>query len=173
MENQELIEEKIKTHPDIDIIKPNKTVPMIILIIGVAALLCGIVGFISSKAVNIALIISGIAVIILGIVQFINVSKEHFIHKSSEKKIKKYRIFLNQEGMQKIDRFIKEKENHSLESIQKEMNANKLLVVMSTDDASFMLAQLFEYIPYVYEPTSSVYHLSENKAKKLLDFCKK
>lgn len=172
MENQELIEEKIKTHPDIHVIKPNKIVPVVILIIGIVALLCGIIGFISSKAANITMIILGIVVIIFGIVQLVNASKEHFMHQSSGKKIKKHRIFLTQEGMQKIDRFITEKENHSLKNIQKEMNANKLLVVMSTDDASFLLAQLFEYIPYVYEPTSLVYHLTENKAKMLLDFCK-
>jgi hypothetical protein len=71
-----------------------------------------------------------------------------------------------------IIHFLGEQNYNSLKGVIQENPSNKLVSVMASDKGSFVLAQVCEYIPFSYEPTTPVYALKDEKAKLLSDFCR-
>lgn len=174
MENYEIIDQKIKNMPEYKIItkKSNIAGPVVLSVIGVGMLIAGAIGLFT-KSLNITFILVGIAILALGIILIVsNLNKEIFIYQPTGKKMRKHKIYLNHNNMQKLSHCLDHNQFKSLSHIEKEMNANKMLVIMVPDDGAIAVAQTFEYIPYHYEPTSPVYIIVEQGAKELLNFCK-
>lgn len=173
MENYRLIEDQIKDMSDEQIVPmtPNCALPILLIVAGVVLAVLGIVG-IASGTVNTILIVLGIIIAIIAIPLLVNSSKEHYIYKPTGKKFKKYTVFLSENDFHKVADSLREQNFNFLKNIQKEMNAKAMLTVMAPEDGSIALAQLFEYIPYNYEPRSPVYTIKGNNAKLILDFCK-
>lgn len=171
----ETIDNKIKNMGNDDIIikKSNPIAYLILSIIGVA--LC-IIGFAMSAQLgsyNTLCIVAGLIILLVGIILWVsNANQEEYIYRPNGQKLKKYKIYLNHSNMDKLVHCLENQSYDSLKKIEKEMNANKMLVAMITNDGSFALAQTFEYIPYVYEPTGEVHIIKEHGAKSILEFCR-
>lgn len=175
MEKIELLDEKIKNLSTEQIIpvKPGRAVPVVLCIAGAVLLILGSIRVIDQSTVNLLLIVAGIILLLFGLISVMRTfgkDSYYYIYEPSGKKIKKHKIYLNPDDMPKLSRALEDRNFNGLKSIAKEPNAKEMLVVMAPDDASVLLAQTFEYIPYNYEPTSQVYILKGNDARQIWEF---
>ena len=156
-------------------VKTNKTTAFIIALVGLVLFILTFVGLTDLLAIKIALVVVGGGVLIYGIV---DISKafhseyKHFIYEPNGKKLKKYIAYVSNNDLPKIERCMRESNFNSLKSIQKEVSSNKYLETRATDDAAIVFAQIYEYIPYNYEPSSEVFTLNGEAARLVFDFCK-
>ena len=63
--------------------------------------------------------------------------------------------------------------NHKLEELKKitlKQSGNARIDFLVSKDKEFLAMQLFQYIPYKFEPTSEVLYFDEKEAKEIADF---
>jgi hypothetical protein len=160
--------------PRIVAVPSNKTMPIIIAVIGLALFLVGMLGVIAHSIVNTLLMIVGFAVLIYGGVKaaraFTNPCSG-YIYQPTGGKLKKHTVFIQPENLQKVNTIFTDGHFNALKNVKKEMNAKGMLEIMATDDTAMVMAQIFEYIPYNYEPVSDVFIFMDGKGKELLEFC--
>lgn len=160
--------------PRIVAVPSNKIMPVIITVIGLALFLVGLLGVITNSIVNTLLMIVGFAVLIYGGVKAVRVFTNPYsgyIYQPTGGKLKKHSVFIQPENLQTINTILTGGHFNALKNVKKEMSAKGLLEIMATDDTAIVMAQIFEYIPYNYEPVSEVFIFVDGKGKELLEFC--
>lgn len=111
----------------------------------------------------------GIVGIVISLIKLVSGTKK-WVYTPTGSSIKEYSIFFKPTEMYNLKRAIESGDIKSIDSMVNDTNNGIRFDVAMSKDSKFAACQLFEYVPYNYEPATDVYRIDD---KALGDFCRK
>lgn len=153
------------THPDI-----VKRTSVSGLIFSVIMLLVGALVFVSifemndrSSAISMGLLVAGVALILFGIFRLFWRSKE-IVYLPTGSVTKESSIFFDLKYLNRLTDMIEHKQLSNETDIKSDASGNVRMDVMISQDNKFAAVQLFQFVPYTYNPVTSISYFTGNEA---------
>lgn len=160
-------------HPDI-----AKRTSVSGLIISCIMLLAGVLAFVStfeledrSSTISMSLMVMGTALFLLGVFRVFWKSKQ-VVYLPTGSVAKEQSLFFDLKNLEKLSSMVKSG-SFSEETIKGESSGNIRMDVILSEDAKFAAVQLFQFVPYTYNPVTSVCYFTNGEASALALFLKK
>lgn len=158
------------SHPDI-----AKRTSISGLIFSCTLLLVGVLAFVStfeledkSSTVSMALMVLGTGLFLVGIFRMFWKSKE-VVYLPTGSKAKERSIFFDLKYLDKLTDQVNSG-TFSSKEIKSETSGNIRMDVILSDDNKFAAVQLFQFIPYTYQPVTSVRYFTNDDASSVANF---
>ncbi|MEG1562767.1 MAG: hypothetical protein RR365_03435 [Bacteroides sp.] len=160
-------------HPDI-----IKRTSVSGLIFSCVMLLVGLLAFVStfelkdrSSTISMGLMVLGTAFVLLGVFRLFWKSKE-VVYLPTGSIAKEQSLFFDLKNLNKLSEMIKSGGFSSESGVRVESSGNIRLDVILSGDNKFAAVQLFQFVPYTYNPVTSVRYFTNGEAVALADFLK-
>lgn len=158
------------SHPDI-----AKRTSISGLLFSCTLLLVGVLAFVStfeledkSSTVSMALMVLGTGLFLVGIFRMFWKSKE-VVYLPTGSKAKERSMFFDLKYLDKLTDQVNSGAFSSKE-IKSETSGNIRMDVILSDDNKFAAVQLFQFIPYTYQPVTSVRYFTNDDASGVANF---
>ena len=162
------------THPDI-----AKRTSVSGLIISCVMLLAGVLAFIStyeledrSSTISMGLMVLGTALFLLGVFRLFWKSKE-VVYLPTGSVAKEQSVFFDLKNLDKLSGMVKSGSFATDTAMKGEASGNIRMDVILSEDTKFAAVQLFQFVPYTYNPVTSVCYFTNGEASALAAFLKK
>lgn len=159
------------SHPDI-----AKRTSISGLIFSCCMLLVGLLSFIStfelgdkSSTLSMSLMVLGTVLFLIGIFRLFWKSKE-VVYLPTGSVAKECSFFFDLKHMDKLADIIKSGVFPMDSDIKSNVSGNIRMDVILSEDKKFAAIQLFQFIPYTYQPVTSVCYFSNDKASAVVTF---
>ena len=153
------------THPDI-----VKRTSVSGLIFSVIMLLVGALVFVSifemndrSSAISMGLLVAGVALVLFGIFRLFWRSKE-IVYLPTGSVTKESSIFFDLKYLNRLIDMIEHKQLSNETDIKSDASGNVRMDMMISQDNKFAAVQLFQFVPYTYNPVTSIRYFTGNEA---------
>lgn len=153
------------THPDI-----VKRTSVSGLIFSVIMLLVGGLFFVSifemndrSSAISMGLMVAGVALVLFGLFRLFWRSKE-FVYLPTGSVTKEFSIFFDLKYLNRLTDMIEHKQLSNETDVKSDASGNVRMDVMISQDNKFAAVQLFQFVPYTYNPVTSICYFTGNEA---------
>lgn len=161
--------------PDSAIEKKTKSAfkGIILLIVGAVVLYFGATHTSSSSAdiISSVLIIAGLIIGIWGIATFFT-KGERFIYKPTGKMMHKKKIYISPTYSAKLYQIVEDGNYAELKNVTCAPQSNLSIEALYTDDGTYALVQVMEFVPYNDIPMTPVKECQGEQARNLVDFLK-
>lgn len=158
------------SHPDI-----AKRTSISGLVFSCTLLLVGVLAFVStfeledkSSTVSMALMVLGTGLFLVGIFRMFWKSKE-VVYLPTGSKAKERSMFFDLKYLDKLTDQVNSG-TFSSKEIKSEASGNIRMDVILSDDNKFAAIQLFQFIPYTYQPVTSVRYFTNDDASAVAHF---
>lgn len=158
------------SHPDI-----AKRTSISGLVFSCTLLLVGVLAFVStfeledkSSTVSMALMVLGTGLFLVGIFRMFWKSKE-VVYLPTGSKAKERSMFFDLKYLDKLTDQVNSG-TFSSKEIKSEASGNIRMDVILSDDNKFAAVQLFQFIPYTYQPVTSVRYFTNDDASGVANF---
>lgn len=162
------------SHPDI----AKRTSTSGVLISSVMLLL-GILAFGStfgledkSSTVSMALMVLGTGLFLMGVFRLFWKSKE-VVYLPTGSVTKEYSIFFDLKHMESLMNLVNSGSFSAGSAIKSESSGNIRMDVILSEDKKFAAVQLFQFVPYNYQPITSVQYFTNDDASAVVAFLAK
>ena len=162
------------SHPDI-----AKRTSVSGVLISSVMLLVGILAFVStfelddkSSTVSMALMVLGTGLFLMGIFRLFWKSKE-VIYLPTKSVAKEHSIFFDLKHMDALRNLVNSGSVSAGSHIKSEASGNIRMDVILSADKKFAAVQLFQFIPYTYQPITSVQYFTDEQASAVIAFLTK
>lgn len=162
------------SHPDI-----AKRTSVSGVIISSVMLLVGILAFAStfqledkSSTVSMALMVLGTGLFLMGIFRFFWKSKE-VVYLPTGSVAKEQSIFFDLKHMDSLTNMVNSGSFSTDSAIKSESSGNIRMDVILSEDKKFAAVQLFQFVPYNYQPITSVQYFTNDGASAVVAFFSK
>lgn len=149
---------KTITHPDI-----NKSINYWAIIISFLIFDFGVGSMFFSQYIIGAILIS-LGLIILG------VKYRRTIYEKTGSPIKFYSKFFEKANLVQIEKILSEGSFKDADPIKFDSDGNAKIEYIASEDKQFAAIQVLEYVPFTYEPYTSIYFYSGDKAVELVGY---
>lgn len=161
----------VSSHPDV---VKRACVPALIL--SLAMIVAGMLIFFSAfrledkaSTLSMFLMVLGTAALLLGIFRLFWKSKE-MVYAPTGSVTKESSAFFDSKYMDKLTSALEEGVFPSAKSMDSTPSGNLRLDVLLSQDSKFAAVQLFQFVPYTYNPVTKVYYFTGDKALALAAF---
>lgn len=161
-------------HPDI-----AKRTSVSGLIISCVMLLAGVLAFIStyeledrSSTISMGLMVLGTALFLTGVFRLFWKSKE-VVYLPTGSVAREQSLFFDLKNMDKLSEMVKNGSFATDVAVKGESSGNIRLDVILSEDTKFAAVQLFQFVPYTYNPVTTVRYFTNGEATALSAFLKK
>lgn len=162
------------THPDI-----AKRTSVSGVLISSVMLLIGILAFVSifelddkSSTVSMALMVLGTGLFLMGIFRLFWKSKE-VIYLPTKSVAKEHSVFFDLKHVDTLMNFVNSGSFSTDLKIKSEASGNIRMDVMLSADKKFAAVQLFQFVPYTYQPITPVQYFTNEEASAVVAFLSK
>lgn len=162
------------SHPDI-----AKRTSVSGLIFSCVMLLVGVLAFIStfemedrSSTISMGLMVLGTALFLIGVFRLFWKSKE-VVYLPTGSRAKEQSFFFDLRNLDKLSEMIKNGSFSADTPVKGEASGNIRMDVILSEDTKFAAVQLFQFVPYTYNPVTSVRYFTNGEATALAAFLKK
>ena len=156
------------THPDI-----AKRISVSGVLISSVMLLIGILAFAStfelddkSSTTSMALMVLGTGLFLIGIFRLFWKSKE-VVYLPTKSVAKEHSVFFDLKHMDALKNLVNSGSFSADSKIKSEASGNIRMDVILSADKKFAAVQLFQFVPYTYQPITSVQYFTNEKASGL------
>ncbi|MEN6618569.1 MAG: hypothetical protein ABFC28_03600 [Rikenellaceae bacterium] len=111
----------------------------------------------------------GIALIVIGIILFI-VKFKRTVYEKTGSTIKSHYYFIQKEKLAQLESMLSEENFKDAMPVKFESDGNAKVELISSEDKQFLAVQLLEYVPFSYNPYTSILYFTDNKATELLSY---
>lgn len=161
-------------HPDI-----AKRTSVSGLVFSCIMLLAGVLAFIStfeledrSSTISMGLMVLGTALFLVGVFRIFWKSKE-VVYLPTGSVAKEQSVFFDLKNLDKLSGMVKSGSFATDSAIKGESSGNIRMDVILSEDTKFAAVQLFQFVPYTYNPVTSVCYFTNGEATALAAFLKK
>lgn len=161
-------------HPDI-----AKRTSVSGLVFSCIMLLAGVLAFIStfeledrSSTISMGLMVLGTALFLVGVFRIFWKSKE-VVYLPTGSVAKEQSVFFDLKNLDKLSGMVKSGSFATDSAIKGEPSGNIRMDVILSEDTKFAAVQLFQFVPYTYNPVTSVCYFTNGEATALAAFLKK
>ncbi len=162
------------SHPDI-----AKRTSVSGILVSSAMLLAGIIAFAStfelddkSSTVSMALMVLGTGLFLMGIFRLFWKSKE-VIYLPTKSVTKEHSVFFDLKYIDALTNLVNSGSFSADSDIKSEASGNIRMDVILSADKKFAAVQLFQFIPYTYQPITSVRYFTDEQASAVVAFLAK
>lgn len=162
------------THPDI-----AKRTSVSGVLISSVMLLIGILAFVSifelddkSSTASMALMVLGAGLFLMGIFRLFWKSKE-VIYLPTKSVAKEHSVFFDLKHVDTLMNFVNSGSFSTDLKIKSEASGNIRMDVMLSADKKFAAVQLFQFVPYTYQPITPVQYFTNEEASAVVAFLSK
>lgn len=162
------------SHPDI-----AKRTSISGLIFSSLILLVGVLAFVStfemedrSSTLSMGLMVLGTGMFLIGIFRLFWKSKE-VVYVPTGSVAKEQSIFFDLKHMEQLKDMVQTGEFPADVKLKGENNGNIRMDVILSEDKNFAAVQLFQFVPYTYNPITSVHYFTNGKASAMAAFLSK
>lgn len=162
------------THPDI-----AKRISVSGVLISSVMLLIGILAFASifelddkSSTASMALMVLGAGLFLMGIFRLFWKSKE-VIYLPTKSVAKEHSVFFDLKHVDTLMNFVNSGSFSTDLKIKSEASGNIRMDVMLSADKKFAAVQLFQFVPYTYQPITPVQYFTNEEASAVVAFLSK
>lgn len=162
------------THPDI-----AKRTSVSGVLISSVMLLIGILAFVSifelddkSSTASMALMVLGTGLFLMGIFRLFWKSKE-VIYLPTKSVAKEHSVFFDLKHVDTLMNFVNSGSFSTDLKIKSEASGNIRMDVMLSADKKFAAVQLFQFVPYTYQPITPVQYFTNEEASAVVAFLSK
>ena len=162
------------THPDI-----AKRISVSGVLISSVMLLIGILAFAStfeldekSSTASMALMVLGTGLFLIGIFRLFWKSKE-VVYLPTKSVAKEHSVFFDLKHMDALKNLVNSGSFSADSKIKSEASGNIRMDVILSADKKFAAVQLFQFVPYTYQPITSVQYFTNEKASAIVAFLSK
>ena len=162
------------THPDI-----AKRISVSGVLISSVMLLIGILAFAStfelddkSSTTSMALMVLGTGLFLMGIFRLFWKSKE-VVYLPTKSVAKEHSVFFDLKHMDALKNLVNSGSFSADSKIKSEASGNIRMDVILSADKKFAAVQLFQFVPYTYQPITSVQYFTNEKASAIVAFLSK
>lgn len=159
------------SHPDI-----AKRTSLSGLIVSCIMLLIGILAFVStfemedhSSTISMGLMVLGTTFFLIGVFRLFWKSKE-IVYLPTGSVAREQSVFFDLKYMDKLSNMVKNGEFADLTEIKGGTSGNLRLDIVLSEDAKFAAVQLFQFVPYTYNPVTSVCYYTNGEASSIAAF---
>lgn len=162
------------THPDI-----AKRTSVSGLVFSSVMLLAGVIAFIStfeledrSSTISMGLMVLGTGLFLLGVFRLFWKSKE-VVYLPTGSIAREQSLFFDLKNLDKLSNMVKSGAFSVDTPIKGEPSGNLRMDIILSEDNKFAAVQLFQFVPYTYNPVTSVCYFTNGEALALAAFLKK
>lgn len=162
------------THPDI-----AKRTSVSGVLISSVMLLVGILAFVStfeledkSSTISMALMVLGTGLFLMGIFRFFWKSKQ-VVYLPTGSVAKEQSIFFDLKHIDSLTNIVNSGSFSAGSAINSESSGNIRMDVILSEDKKFAAVQLFQFVPYTYQPITSVQYFTNEQASTIAAFLAK
>ncbi len=162
------------THPDI-----AKRISVSGVLISSVMLLIGILAFAStfelddkSSTASMALMVLGTGLFLIGIFRLFWKSKE-VVYLQTKSVAKEHSVFFDLKHMDALKSLVNSGSFSADSKIKSEASGNIRMDVILSADKKFAAVQLFQFVPYTYQPITSVQYFTNEEASAIVAFLSK
>jgi len=162
------------THPDI-----AKRISVSGVLISSVMLLIGILAFAStfelddkSSTTSMALMVLGTGLFLIGIFRLFWKSKE-VVYLPTKSVAKEHSVFFDLKHMDALKNLVNSGSFSADSKIKSEASGNIRMDVILSADKKFAAVQLFQFVPYTYQPITSVQYFTNEEASAIVAFLSK
>ena len=162
------------THPDI-----AKRISVSGVLISSVMLLIGILAFAStfelddkSSTTSMALMVLGTGLFLIGIFRLFWKSKE-VVYLPTKSVAKEHSVFFDLKHMDALKNLVNSGSFSADSKIKSVASGNIRMDVILSADKKFAAVQLFQFVPYTYQPITSVQYFTNEKASAIVAFLSK
>lgn len=162
------------SHPHI-----AKRISISALIISCIMLVAGIIAFVStfemedrSSTLSMGLMVLGTAFFLVGIFRLFWKSRE-MVYLPTGSLAKEHSIFFDLKYIDNLTEMVKTGDFHGTSGIEGGCSGNLRLDVMLSEDKKFAAVQLFQFVPYTYNPITAVHYYTNGEAAAIAAFLAK
>lgn len=162
------------SHPDI-----AKRTSISGILLSSVMLLMGVLAFAStfeledkSSTVSMALMVLGTGLFLMGIFRFFWKSKE-VVYLPTGSVAKERSLFFDLKYMDALANMVNSGSFSANTDIKSEASGNIRLDIILTEDKKFAAVQLFQFVPYTYQPITSVQYFTNEQASAIAAFLAK
>ncbi|MCL2167961.1 MAG: hypothetical protein FWH59_02415 [Lentimicrobiaceae bacterium] len=175
MDTQNTVIEQENSSPIIE--KQNKTniiLSVIIILFGVL-LTCHSLLFKTGKNMEIALIVIGVCILIVGIIIWVLKSKQ-MIYEKTGSVIKTQLCYFSRDELNFAQNLLAQGKFDHEKPVTIVDTSNSYFEILLSKDKSFVSVQIFEFVPFTFQPASQKYYFTDDKALQFVEYinrCKK
>ena len=162
------------SHPDI-----AKRTSVSGLIFSCIMLLAGVIAFVStfemedrSSTISMGLMVLGTALFLIGVFRLFWKSKE-IVYLPTGSVAKEQSIFFDLKHLDELTDMVKSGDFSMQSTAKGGTSGNLRLDVMLSEDRKFAAVQLFQFVPYTYNPVTSVRYFTNGEAASIVAFLTK
>lgn len=162
------------SHPDI-----AKRTSFSGVLISSVMLVVGVIAFAStfgledkSSTVSMALMVLGTGLFLMGIFRLFWKSKE-VVYLSTGSVAKEHSVFFDLKHMDSLVNIVNSGSFSADSEIKSESNGNIRMDIILSEDKKFAAVQLFQFVPYNYQPITSVQYYTNESASAVVAFLSK
>lgn len=162
------------THPDI-----AKRTSVSGLIISSVMLLAGVLAFVStfeledrSSTLSMGLMVLGTGLVLVGVFRLFWKSKE-VVYLPTGSIAREQSLFFDLKNMDRLSEMVKKGSFSVDNSLKGEASGNIRMDIILSEDTKFAAVQLFQFVPYTYNPITAVCYFTNGEATALAAFLKK
>lgn len=162
------------SHPDI-----AKRTSISGILLSSVMLLMGVLAFAStfeledkSSTVSMALMVLGTGLFLMGIFRFFWKSKE-VVYLPTGSVARERSLFFDLKYMDALANMVNSGSFSANTNIKSEASGNIRLDIILTEDKKFAAVQLFQFVPYTYQPITSVQYFTNEQASAIAAFLAK
>ena len=162
------------SHPDI-----AKRTSFSGVLISSIMLVVGVIAFAStfgledkSSTVSMALMVLGTGLFLMGIPRLVWKSKE-VVYLSTGSVAKEHSVFFDLKHMDSLVNIVNSGSFSADSAIKSESNGNIRMDIILSEDKKFAAVQLFQFVPYNYQPITSVQYYTNESASAVVAFLSK
>ena len=157
--------------PDSAIVKKQKSAlrGIILIVVGAAVLYFGAIQ--TAEMLSSVLIIAGLIIVVWGIAAFFT-KGERFIYKPTGKIMHKKKIYISPTYSSKLYQIVEDGNYAELKNVTRAPQSNLSIEALYTDDGTYALVQVMEFVPYNDIPMTPVKECQGEQARDLVAFLK-
>lgn len=138
-------------------------VSAIFCLVGAGAFIASLRVVDTSSTLSMAFMTGGTILLLLAVFRFFWKSKE-WVYVPTGSVAKERTCFFQENDLQALNAMLEKKDFESAHRLNPTPCGNVRMDYMLSQDKKFVAVQLFRFIPYTYEPASSVYYYTGNDA---------
>lgn len=142
-------------------------------------LVVGVIAFAStfgledkSSTVSMALMVLGTGLFLMGIFRLFWKSKE-VVYLPTDSVAKEHSVFFDLKHMDSLVNIVNSGSFSADSAIKSESNGNIRMDIILSEDKKFAAVQLFQFVPYNYQPITSVQYYTNESASAVVAFLSK
>ena len=117
----------------------------------------------NDSSLNMVFLIVGIALLIFAIYRFFCKSSE-VVYRPTESVVRSGSLFVDSAELQRINQLVKKEDFTKLSSISCKDGGNGRIDYLVSKDGRFVAIQLFQFVPYTFEPISEKSYYTDDVA---------